>query len=196
LLTGLYLLAGGALLTTGVLAAAKSGGEENSFHFVYYFALAAITSWAGPVRAWLASPAAGTSRALACAAGVAVAAWLVTREAPLRLRPASSMTRAIALATELRGQVIFPRDPLITWVTEHKQYHLEWGVFDQTLAGVPLRFGQFWDGMPAQLDRVVYPFPGRYFFMQLMPDLRQEVVLPDLAVYTAGPRPPSPFARR
>lgn len=191
---GQCLLVGAALFATGVLAAAKVGGDENSFHFVYFFALAAGAAWASMLRdRFLLIDSAGP--VVACAVGVVLAAWLAQGEAPARLVPAPSLNRAITFASELREHVLFPRNPLVTWITERKQYHHEWGLYDQNLAGVPLRFDHFWDGMPPQLSRVVYPMAGRYFFMQLMPDVRQEMVLPDLAVYAVGPRPAAPVFR-
>ncbi|MEO6995742.1 MAG: hypothetical protein ABI273_19205, partial [Lacunisphaera sp.] len=188
------LLVGAALFATGVLAAAKAGGDENSFHFVYFFALAAGAAWAGRLRdRFLSTDSVGP--AVACAAAVALAAWLAQGQAPARFKPVSSLNHAITLATALRGQVLFPRDPLVTWITERKQYHHEWGLYDQNLAGAPLQFDHFWAGMPPHLSRVVYPMTGHYFFMQLLPDVRQEMVLPDLAVYAVGPRPPAPVFR-
>ncbi len=181
------LIAGTVLLPAGFLAAAKIGGDENSFHFVYYFALAALLAAANWVRDSLC---AHPVRLAATLAGLAAAAtWHVQPLTPIRFAPAPQLQQAIALARTAPGRILFPKNPLVTWHSERSQYHLEWGVFDRSLAGLPISRANFWQGMPVHLQYVTYPTPAPYLFMQLLPALQLVRQLPGLALYVVEPGP-------
>ena len=187
-------VAGLALLPAGILAAAKIGGDENSFHAVYFFALAAGVIWAGPIRTWRDRPT-GAWPALACLGGMAAGMCLAQRTAPLRFTPAPQLKAAVALAAAWPRQIVFPRNPLVTWLAERRQTHLEWGMFDQVVAGFPPTRQRFWSGMPARLTYVVYPVAGTYFFMQLFPPVTHTTTTRHFTIYTVGPVPPATAGR-
>jgi hypothetical protein len=143
-------------LPFNLLGAAKIGGGGNSFHMVvtvYVMAIlcavAAAGAWQNVIKrvhfTWMSAGAALLGAALTLIAY------------PVRLTPDPHLEAARILADGHHGQVYFPRNPLVTWWTEKKAYHLEYGLIDQAVAGFPVSKERYWAYLPSDLRLLVYP---------------------------------------
>src|SRR5258708_6147722 len=100
----------------GVIGASKIGGAENSFHAIYYFTAAAwfeLAASRGLAARWI-------RRRIVVSAVVAALAGLfgVVSLTGWRMTPAAHLEVSCSLATAHRGEILFPRNPLVTWWTE------------------------------------------------------------------------------
>ncbi len=168
----------------GALGASKVGGGENSFHAIYYVAAAA----------WLELAASGGAlaqrirqRAAPLAAVTALAGWLVViGQVGWRTEPAPQLEASCTLAAAHRGEILFPRNPLVTWWTERKIYHLEYGYFDQALAGHAPTAERLAAWLPERLRYVVYQDDGvDHPFARLLPGFEREVRTPGFVIHVA-----------
>lgn len=174
-------------LPLGALGASKVGGGENSFHSIYYFVaavllqLAAASGALAPLRRRIALF--GAAATLAGLFGVVgFAGW--------RLTPAVQLEASCEFAVAQRGKVLFPRNPLVTWWTERKVYHLEYGFLDQALAGKPATPARFAAWLPARLRYIVYQDDDfDHVFARLLPGFEQTMSLPGFVIHVAAGTP-------
>ncbi len=175
-------------LPLGALGASKVGGGENSFHAAYYFNAAAwleLAGSAGVVARWLRQ-----RLALVAAIAVVLGLFITGRNAGWRLTPAVQLEASCALAESRHGQIYFPRNPLITWWTERKVYHLEYGYFDQAMAGHPATTERLFAYLPPQLHYIVYQDDiSDHAFARLLPGFVHSVHSPGFFVYVKGVSP-------
>jgi hypothetical protein len=153
--------AGFLMLPVGVLTSLKIGAETNSIHSYYYLVAAGAVA--------LAALAAG--RPANCAPGIIAIALGCLALAPFRaagrqqggvpLLMWSSNEAAFEFAQHHPNQVYFPGDPLATLLSDGRFYHLEYGVLDRMYAGITPSPAQVRDGLPTDLNLVVYPFAGQ-----------------------------------
>ncbi|HVR87007.1 MAG TPA: hypothetical protein VMU54_21970 [Planctomycetota bacterium] len=136
----------------------KIGGDENSFHSVYFMAVAA-----GMIAArWTTQSAPAALRrfvpGLACI--VAVVGSLLydpgTQSLDAQFRD-SQLRREYRFAREHPGQVWFGADPLVTLYTDGKAYHQGYGVYDRTLPNLPPTPRQLREHLPSGLRWVSTP---------------------------------------
>jgi hypothetical protein len=109
------------------------GGNVNSLHGVIYLLPAAAL--------WLAArrPGSGTWPWRAPVALTAVLALQIAGQWPLPLHPQQTgLHQGAALARLLPGQVYFPWNPLLTYFSEGRFYHVEDGLIVRSLAGRPV----------------------------------------------------------
>jgi hypothetical protein len=138
----------------------KVGGDDNSFHSVYFMAAAA-----GMIAArWVSE-----SRPAALRKSVPVAATLITivgtalydrgpQALDVQFRE-SLLRREYRFAREHRGEVWFGADPLATIYTDGKAYHQGYGVFDRFLPNLPPTPRQLREHLPPRLRWVSTPPP-------------------------------------
>lgn len=178
-----------AQLPLGALGASKIGGGENSFHAIYYFAAAAglqLAASGGAAQAWLRQ----RWMVLACVASLG-GLVVVSNQTNWRLTPAVQLEASRALAADHPGEILFPRNPLVTWWTERKIYHLEYGYFDQALAGFPPTPARLASGLPAHVRYVVYQDDGvDHPFVRLLPGFERAVRGPGFVIHVAAPPAP------
>jgi hypothetical protein len=144
------------LIPTGLLGASKFGGNENSFHSLYFVMASAL--------AWLVAEGPGAPRVIAraCAYGLcivgAVVAWRwgyadLRGPAP-RVFP-NPHQQAYEFARAHPGTAYFPWHPLATLLAEGQLRHFAYGVLDRTLGGSPLTLEHFRAYLPPQMTYVV-----------------------------------------
>jgi hypothetical protein len=182
----LLLFAAGAMAPLGLLASSKIGGGPNSFFSVYYLMAAAGGSLATTekrIGVWLRR-----NLARCTVAGViAGAAWTRERDGS-HFQPSSNLEASLQLAQSLKGAVYFPENPFVTWWSERKVYHLEYGYLEQMTDGFspdPQRTAAW---LPKQLKYVVYRDIARERAMiRILPGFDRSVTLPAFVVYLADP---------
>lgn len=138
----------------------KVGGDDNSFHSVYFLAAAA-----GMILArWTAEPRPAALRKAVPVVTVLVAA-LGTAAYPRGPQPLdvqfgdSLLQREYRFAKEHPGEVWFGADPLVTLYTDGRAYHQGYGVFDRTLPNLPPTPRQLEAHLPARMRWVSSPPP-------------------------------------
>lgn len=175
-------------LPLGALGASKVGGGENSFHAIYYFAAAAwleLAAASGAIAQWLRQRvvvvgSVASLGGLLCV--VSVTGW--------RLTPAVQLDASVALAEVHPGEIYFPRNPLVTWWTERKIYHLEYGFFDQALAGHPSTSQRMTAWLPAKMRYMVYQDDDLdHPFARLLPGFERTLTVPGFVIHVAAPAP-------
>jgi len=138
----------------------KVGGDDNSFHSVYFMA-AAI----GMIAArWTtdAKPAALGMSIPIVAVLVAVTGTAFYRQGPQSLDAqfaGSLLRREYRFSREHPGEVWFGADPLVTLYSDGKVYHQGYGVFDRTLPNFPPTPRHLREHLPARLRWVSTPPP-------------------------------------
>jgi len=109
------------------------GGNLNALHGAVYLLPAGVL--------WLAArqsrPAACSWPALAVLAAVLVVQTAGQWPLPLHLQQ-TGLRQGAALARQLRGEVYFPWNPLLTYFSEGRFYHVEDGLITRSLAGRPV----------------------------------------------------------
>ena len=184
----LLVVVASVMLPLGALGASKVGGGENSFHAVYYFAAVAwleLAASGGAIAQWL------RQRVVAVAIVASVAGLLSVASATgWRLAPAVQLEASVALAEAHRGETYFPRNPLVTWWTERKIYHLEYGFFDQALAGNPATPQRMAAWQPAKMRYMVYQDDDLdHPFARLLPGFERTLTVPGFVIHVAAPAP-------
>ncbi|HEV3028277.1 MAG TPA: hypothetical protein VG457_11930 [Planctomycetota bacterium] len=138
----------------------KVGGDDNSFHSVYFLAAAA-----GMIAArWVSEARPAALRRL-----VPVAATLITvvgtalydrGQQPLDLQFRDSrLRREYRFACDHRGEVWFGANPLVTLYSDGRAYHQGYGVFDRTLPNLPPTPRHLEEYLPPRLRWVSTPPP-------------------------------------
>lgn len=175
------------VLPVGLLAFFKIGGDLNVLHSWSYLMPVLVI---GGV-AWLgARPRA--SRWLTLVAGGLIALraphWRETPAQPLT----PHLAQAAGLARFAPGTVWFPNNPVVTFYTDRRLYHVEDGLATRHLAGVGIREAEFRRHLPSPLAAVVYPasYPSP-FALQLLSDYTQVTRVNHWAMYQRpeAPRP-------
>lgn len=185
---GLCLWLGLWLVPTSLLGRVKVGGDHNSYGPALCFICLAAAVWllrTGPqLGAWHPALVPKLNRLvwlMILGANVGTA-WLVIHTATnLEPQIPESMDEALRYARKHPGQVYFPWNPLLTLMSEQRAYHFAYGVFDRSLARMPLTPEHFRNGLPKDLQEVIYPVAADR--TQLAPYLRDftiEVRLPEL----------------
>jgi hypothetical protein len=154
------------LLPLGLSAVAKIGGDLNLLHSSHYLL---------PAAALLLTSYAAANRRATLALIVAAGALVLLRVPQLResLRPPQTMflAHAMQLAEERPGATWFPKNPVVTFYTDGRLYHVEDGIATRHLAGMGLRERDFRAHLPPQLGVVVYPAADSApFALQLLTD--------------------------
>jgi hypothetical protein len=152
-----------ATLPVGCLAFCKIGGATNSLHAGAYLFPALLLAWLAP----------RPPRPLPTLAVVTAA--LALHAPNFRDLPWRPDVRHLELADQFAranpGRLWFPLDPLVTFYTDGKLYHVEDGLVTRFLAGYGVREQDFRRNLPAQLTAVVYPIEMRdRFALQLLPE--------------------------
>lgn len=146
----LLLILAACQLPFGLLGAAKIGGGTNSFHLAVTLYTAAALCAVAAAGTWQERiPRRDFSLVAVAAAALCMAASSVAF--PLRMTPDPSLEAARVLAAPRRGQIYFPGNPLVTWWTERKVYHLEYSLIDQAVAGYPVTKERYWAYLPPDL---------------------------------------------
>jgi len=119
------------LLPGGILAAFKLGGSANSLSgFLFLMPVATIF-----VVRYL-RPRIVASGPMLLALVVAGTAAQLASEPSRNLVPAvAHLRRAQYLADQFRGQIYFPWNPMVTYFSDRRFYHVEDGLFVRLLAG-------------------------------------------------------------
>ena len=143
-------------LPFNLLGADKIGGGTNSFHLAVTTYVAALLCGVAAAGAW---PEVIKRRYFTwmCVGAAVLGAAVTSIAYPMRLTPNPSLEAARILAEGHRGQIYFPRNPLVTWWTEKKAYHLEYSLIDQAVAGYPVSKERFWAYLPSDLRFWVIP---------------------------------------
>ncbi len=147
-----------AVLPLGAMAAAKTGGDENSLHSIAYAALGGTVLLAGELRA------AGRRRDLVLLAltlgslgAAAFGLQRAVRQGHLAIaEPGAQHREAFAFALEHRGAAAFPNNPLIVLLAEGRDDPFDYGLFDWRLAGRPVDRAEIRRQFPAALAFLVY----------------------------------------
>jgi hypothetical protein len=156
-------------IPVNLLGAVKMAGGTNSFHAVAFLLVAAALVLISLAGTW-------TPRCRLLVTGLLAGAGTLDliAETGLRLTPSRHLAVAEELARRYPGEIYFPRDPLVTWWTERKTYHLESDIADQAIAGFPASKSSYERYLPARLRLVVYHDTGQGMLApQLIPDLRR-----------------------
>ena len=144
-------LAFAALLPVGVLSFVKIGGDMNVFHSWYY--LLPVFATAFVIRA-SASKSGGRWLIAATAAIVAL------RLPEFRNLPLGPLTAYVDQATKLAAvapeTAWFPNNPIVTFYSDGKIYHVEDGLATRHLAGLGIREVDFRRHLPARLSTIIY----------------------------------------
>ena len=154
-----------ASVALGFPSFCKIGGDLNALHAWFYLAPAlVVVILAQDLPRWDAP--------------VLVAVILLARAPEFRTLPTSPQTAALVQAEQIsRGNpsaVWFPDNPLVTYFTDGKFYHVEDGIATRHLAGLGLREASFRRHLPRHLAGVVYPANQTEFFaLQLLPDFNR-----------------------
>lgn len=152
------------LLPPGLAAYFKLGGDINALHSPFYL--------------WPAALLLAATRTRACFfAGVAVVVLL--RLPQLTAVPGGPLTARVEQAVELSrarpARTWFPFNPVVTFYTDGKLYHVEDGVATRYLAGMGLREADFRRHLPSPLEAVIYPAENQQpFALQLLGEFNQQ----------------------
>lgn len=164
-----------AAIGVGLPSFGKIGGDLNALHAWFYLAPAlVVTVLIMDQPRWLA-PA-------------AIALVVLARVPDFRTLPTRSQTAALAQAEQIArnnpGAVWFPYNPLVTWYSDHRFYHVEDGIATRHLAGLGLHEASFRRYLPAQCAGIAYPAGQTDFFaLQLLPDFTHRVRAGDWTVF-------------
>src|SRR6185295_19413253 len=141
-----------------LLGRLKVGGDDNSFHSIYFLA-AAVGMLAQ--RRMSADEIPVIRRALAVVA-VGALVWVTVQE--VRVSPPldaqyrdSRLGKEYQFCREHPGEVWFSSNPLVTLYTDRKLYHQGYGVYDRFLAQAPPDAAQLKEYLPAKLRWVSTP---------------------------------------
>jgi hypothetical protein len=159
-------LAYGAMLPIGLLAFFKIGGDTNVLHSWFYVMPVLVIA---AVAHGFSHPSGGRWLALGCAAAIGLHANRLTQ------LPDRPLTQALKQATQLArfapGTLWFPNNPVVTFYSDGKLYHVEDGLATRHLAGFDVREAEFRRGLPSPLAAVVYPAANPSpFALQLLRD--------------------------
>ncbi len=156
----LLICAGLFLLPTGALASVKIGGDRNSMHSAYYFAVSASYVLA---RSWqpgwprLASWMPLAVITVAIAANTA-AVRRIASYVDLPMLPRQCLSQEDwRLAKQHPGEIYFPWDPLATLLAEGRMYHFEYGVLDRIFAHRRPALETIRSGLPKKMNSIIYP---------------------------------------
>ncbi len=169
------------LLPPGLLSFFKIGGDTNVLHGSFYVLPAAALL--------LFAPAAGRSPRLAAVAVAALIALRWPELADLPARPLTrSLTEAASLAQVAPGTAWFPNQPVTTFYSDGRLYHVEDGLATRHLAGSGIGPAAFRRHLPPRLATIVYPAShDRPFALQLLPEFKPAVRLPSWTLYQPAP---------
>ncbi|MBC7367392.1 MAG: DUF2029 domain-containing protein [Undibacterium sp.] len=179
------LIAYTVFLPAGLAAFFKIGGDMNSLHAWYFLLPALVIAWVGYAQN---HPA----RALG---PIIVTTLLLALRFPYFLSlpstPANGKIRFAERFARANPETLwFPYNPVITFYSDNKLYHVEDGLATRHLAGLPLREQAFHRSLPSRLTAVIYPVVQTHrFSLQLIPAFRARTVLGEWAVFTKIPTP-------
>jgi hypothetical protein len=145
-----------ATLPLGFAALFKLGGSINSLHGFAYFLPPAVlvlfstTEFAKSGLTWRIWPMVTICLVLLRVDFFAAAIW----------QPRiAHLIQASNLATQLKGQIWFPWNPLVTYYSDGQFYHVEDGLFVRFIAGKPLTMAEGRAFLPRQW-RALALWPG------------------------------------
>jgi hypothetical protein len=180
LLAALFLLPGGAL------GANKLGGDQNSFHSVYFLlaAVAALLVERGQ--------AARVGRVLGyafCAAAI-VAAWRSDRIPLWKPQPPlwqNDPQLAYDFAVRHPGEAYFPWQPLSSLLAEARLYHFDYAMIDRVIGGYAPTPEHVRRYLPPRMRWIAAR--GRVYTFGYFPEYSEEVRLPELPGWLVHTRP-------
>jgi hypothetical protein len=177
---GLAIAVAIASLLVGLPSFFKVGGDLNALHAWFYLVPALLL--AGRPSLW--------PRWLPAAAVAAVVLARVPEFRTLPTRPqTAALIQAEAIAGANAGAVWFPYNPLVTFYSDHRFYHVEDGIATRSLAGLGLRQATFRRHLPPQLSGVIYPGSQTEFFaLQLLPEFSTRTRSGEWTVFTPAPK--------
>lgn len=176
------------LLPTGALGANKIGGEESSFHSIYYLvaAIAMLFVETGTQTRM------GRLLAAALLTTALVGAWRSDRYTLWGPRPSvwdNHQQRAYDFAVRHPGEAYFPGQPLASLLAEGRLYHFEYAVADRYFAGYEPSPAHLRANLPPRLRWIAGPAPLWTF--HYFPEFSEETTLPELPGWSVRTRPPS-----
>jgi hypothetical protein len=153
------LFVGMCMLPVSVLSRARLGGDDNSYHSVYYFILAATVLLAELAvrRSDRRTQEMSVVMMMLCWLLHSIFAVPTARQMDL-LSSARANPEQLAYQYAVRhpGEAFFPRFTLASLMAEGKLYHCEIAVLDHKNAGFPLSERHFREYLPAGLRYVVF----------------------------------------
>ena len=139
-------------LLFNALGFATVGGNINSLHG-YLYLLPVVALWLARTPLRTIHPA--WHSLVVC---VALVGLQTESAGKLSLKPQIELLRqGEAIASQLKGAVYFPWNPLITYFTDHTFYHADDGLATRALVGVPVRGAALAKNLPPRLCVVAYP---------------------------------------
>lgn len=175
------------LLPAGVAAFLMIGGDTNSFHSWSYLMPAATLSWLAAEKE--------TSRRNFRIFAVSLLAIILNGTVLTRV-PAGPAIHHLEIAEGIMEAfphaVWFPRNPIITYYSDHTIWHCEDGIETRFLAGYGIRESDFRRHLPIHLKAVVYPsIIESPFSLSLLPEFNDKHKIPHWNIYvrTSEPTP-------
>ncbi|HWA85416.1 MAG TPA: hypothetical protein VG710_04275 [Opitutus sp.] len=173
----LVLYAAVAFVPIGLVSFFKIGGDVNVLHWSFY--LVPVLAVAGVARA---APPPGVQLAL-------VALVLLARVPDFLSLPARPQIAALQHAERVARanprNIWFPYNPLVTFYSDRRLYHVEDGIATRHLAGFGLSETGFRRHLPPALAAVVYPAGSPdHFALQLLPEFNHRIPLGAWDVFT------------
>ena len=166
-----------AFVPIGLVSFFKVGGDVNMLHWSFYLVPALAIAGMARVRPPLPAQA-------------ALVALIVLARAPdflaLPARPQfAALRHAERIARTNRGKLWFPCNPLVTFASDGRFYHVEDGIATRHLAGFGLSEPAFRRHLPVQLAGVVYPAgSANHFALQLLPEFNHHTTVGAWDVFT------------
>ncbi|MGD8327826.1 MAG: hypothetical protein PVJ49_00235 [Acidobacteriota bacterium] len=161
----LLLLIGILTVPTSVLGIVKRGGAVNSLSFTIFFVTLAGTlallDTANRGSGWRSA----TAKLLLLAAGIGVTVHHVAAVDPemftrgrdhLRRFWQNPQQQANEMLAEHPGKIYFPWNPLAHLMVEDRLYHVEYGVNERRLAGIPMPRRQFRAQIPPDMRYLAF----------------------------------------
>ena len=181
----IFTLAGLLSWPVSVVAYVKVGGGVNSLLYSTYFinlglALFAFEAMTDPVKPERARNA--LRAAVVLVALLSVPTTIATAKSvlePSRLLNSVSL-KAYEFSSRYPGEVYFPWQPLSVYFAEGKVYHFELGVCDRIAAGIAIDEVNFHRYLPPAMKYVAYRGPVPSCTLELLPEFRKPVELPEL----------------
>ena len=181
------LLAAIALIPGGAVGANKLGGDQNSFHSVY-FLIAAVAALL--VELGTSVRSVRMLGYLFCAAAI-LAAWRSDRIALRAPRPPlwqNDAQLAYDFAVRHPGEAYFPWHPLASLLAEGRLYHFDYAMIDRVLGGYPPTPTHIRAYVPSRMRWIAAK--GHVYTFSYFPEYSEEVKLPELPGWVVRTRPP------
>ena len=166
-----------AQVPISLMAFKKIGGDVNDLAASLYFLLFAVCAMAMVIaanRAWSAGLRAALTIMICVLIGCDTPRFLFLVVNSGHPDPNAPMMTFLRQHPE---QVYLPWNPLLTSLSDGKDYDFEYGVFDRALAGVPLSYDDYRSHLPSKMRIVAVrrkqPDSAHGTFLSYLPGLRE-----------------------